>query len=131
MADLKAQITANDGGDGGIRRARFLEPMTARILSNGRVHGTFGTIGNQAGQLRTNRVVRWDGAVEVLGHIGQTEVAVWDVFAILTPGGWLWAATEVTLLSLFKLHFLDGQGLAAYFLCKCCDRLTADIGGLN
>jgi len=36
--------------------------------------------------VRTNRVVRWDGAVEVLGHIGQTEVAVWDVFEILTPG---------------------------------------------
>ena len=27
------------GGDGGVRRVRFLEPMTASILSNGRHHG--------------------------------------------------------------------------------------------
>ncbi|MEY2953282.1 MAG: hypothetical protein RLZZ401_1369, partial [Pseudomonadota bacterium] len=30
------------GGDGGIRRVRFLQAMTAGILSNGRVHGAFG-----------------------------------------------------------------------------------------
>ena len=30
------------GGDGGIRRVRFLEEMTASILSNGRRHGAFG-----------------------------------------------------------------------------------------
>jgi len=75
------------GGDGGIRRVRFLEPMTASILSNGRVHGAFGAAGGQAGQVGINRVVRGDGTVEVLGHIGQTEMAPGDVFEILTPGG--------------------------------------------
>ena len=30
------------GGDGGTRKVRFLEPMTASILSNGRHHGAFG-----------------------------------------------------------------------------------------
>ncbi|MBC7601766.1 MAG: hydantoinase B/oxoprolinase family protein, partial [Ramlibacter sp.] len=30
------------GGDGGVRRVRFLEAMTASILSNGRKHGSFG-----------------------------------------------------------------------------------------
>jgi 5-oxoprolinase (ATP-hydrolysing) len=36
------------GGNGGVRRVRFLEPMTASILSNGRVHGAFGTAGGAA-----------------------------------------------------------------------------------
>ena len=30
------------GGDGGVRRIRFLEAMTASILSNGRRNGAFG-----------------------------------------------------------------------------------------
>jgi len=75
------------GGDGGVRRVRFLEPMTASILSNGRVHGAFGMAGGEAGQVGINRVVRADGAVEELGHIGQAEMAVGDVFEIHTPGG--------------------------------------------
>jgi 5-oxoprolinase (ATP-hydrolysing) len=33
------------GGDGGVRRLRFLEPMTASILSNGRGRGAFGMAG--------------------------------------------------------------------------------------
>ena len=31
------------GGDGGVRRVRFLAPMTASILSNGRTSGACGT----------------------------------------------------------------------------------------
>jgi 5-oxoprolinase (ATP-hydrolysing) len=34
-----------------------------------------------------NRVVRADGAVESLGHIGQVDMAVGDIFEIHTPGG--------------------------------------------
>jgi 5-oxoprolinase (ATP-hydrolysing) len=75
------------GGDGGVRRVRFLEPMTAGILSNGRVHPAFGMAGGQAGQPGINRVVRASGQVELLGHIGQTEMAAGDVFEIHTPGG--------------------------------------------
>ena len=75
------------GGDGGVRRIRFLEPMTAGILSNGRVHPAFGAAGGQAGQPGINRVVRQDGSVTDLGHIGQTEMAQGDVFEIHTPGG--------------------------------------------
>ena len=75
------------GGDGGVRRIRFLEPMTAGILSNGRVHPAFGAAGGQAGQPGVNRVLRASGAVEVLDHIGQTEMGEGDVFEIHTPGG--------------------------------------------
>ncbi len=75
------------GGDGGVRRIRFLEPMTAGILSNGRVHPAFGAAGGQPGQPGINRVFRHTGEVEVLGHIGQTEMHVGDIFEIHTPGG--------------------------------------------
>ena len=61
--------------------------MTASILSNGRVHAAFGMAGGQAGQVGINQVVRRDGRVEPLGHIGQTEMATGDVFEIHTPGG--------------------------------------------
>eukprot|EP01030_Chromulinospumella_sphaerica_P002234 gene2234-2188_t len=75
------------GGDGGIRRVRFLEPMTASILSNGRHHGAFGMAGGQPGAVGINKVVRSDGRVELLDHIGQAEMLPGDVFEIHTPGG--------------------------------------------
>ncbi|WP_382159109.1 hydantoinase B/oxoprolinase family protein [Hydrogenophaga sp. ANAO-22] len=75
------------GGDGGVRRVRFLEDMTASILSNGRVHPAFGMAGGQPGQLGINRVVRADGRTEDLAHIGQAEMKAGDVFEIHTPGG--------------------------------------------
>ena len=75
------------GGDGGVRRIRFLESMTASILSNGRVHPAFGMAGGQAGAPGINRVLRADGRVEVLAHIGQADMAPGDVFEIQTPGG--------------------------------------------
>jgi 5-oxoprolinase (ATP-hydrolysing) len=75
------------GGNGGVRRVRFLEPMTAGILSNGRVHPAFGMAGGHSGLPGINRVVRSDGRVEELAHIGQVEMQVGDVFEIHTPGG--------------------------------------------
>jgi 5-oxoprolinase (ATP-hydrolysing) len=75
------------GGCGGVRRVEFLEPMTASILSNGRVHGAFGLAGGQPGQVGINRVVRADGSIDELGHIGQADMQAGDVFEIHTPGG--------------------------------------------
>src|SRR5690606_37454622 len=75
------------GGDGGVRRVRFLAPMTASILSNGRVHGAFGMAGGEAGAPGVNRVVRADGRVEPLEHIAQVRMEPGDVFEIQTPGG--------------------------------------------
>ena len=46
------------GGDGGVRRIRFLEPMTASILSNGRIVAPFGVAGGLPGAVGINRVVR-------------------------------------------------------------------------
>ncbi|NMM84904.1 5-oxoprolinase [Rhodococcus sp. SRB_17] len=75
------------GGDGGVRRVQFLEPMTASILSNGRIHPAFGMAGGQDGAPGINRVVRADGRTEPLAHIGQAQMEAGDVFEIHTPGG--------------------------------------------
>jgi 5-oxoprolinase (ATP-hydrolysing) len=75
------------GGNGGVRRVKFLEPMTASILSNGRIHPAFGMNGGKSGAVGINRVVRKDGSVEELGHIGSAPMQAGDVFEIHTPGG--------------------------------------------
>ena len=75
------------GGNGGVRRVRFLEDMTASILSNGRSHGAFGMAGGKPGEVGLNRVVRANGEVEQLGHIGQAQMHAGDIFEISTPGG--------------------------------------------
>ena len=75
------------GGDGGVRRVRFLEAMSASILSNGRVHGAFGMQGGEPGQVGLNQVLRVDGSVERLRHIGAVQMQPGDVFEIQTPGG--------------------------------------------
>jgi 5-oxoprolinase (ATP-hydrolysing) len=78
------------GGDGGVRRVRFLERMTASVLSNGRRVPAFGMSGGAAGALGLNRVERRDGRVENLGPIGSTTMEPGDVFVIETPGGGGW-----------------------------------------
>ena len=75
------------GGDGGVRRVRFLEPMTASILSNGRKYGAFGMAGGESGEVGKNLVIRTDGSVQSLGHIGQADMQPGDIFEIHTPGG--------------------------------------------
>jgi len=75
------------GGDGGVRRVRFLEPMTASILSNGRKVPAFGMAGGGAGALGINRVERRDGRIELLDHIGSAAMQPGDLFVIETPGG--------------------------------------------
>ena len=75
------------GGNGGIRRIEFLEPMTASILSNARVHPAFGMAGGSAGAVGINRVVRKDGTQQDVPHIAQVEMQAGDVFEIHTPGG--------------------------------------------
>ncbi|MDP1901089.1 MAG: hydantoinase B/oxoprolinase family protein [Rubrivivax sp.] len=75
------------GGDGGVRRVRFLQPMTASILSNGRVVPAFGMAGGQPGALGVNRIERSDGRIETLAHIGSAAMEPGDIFVIETPGG--------------------------------------------
>jgi 5-oxoprolinase (ATP-hydrolysing) len=75
------------GGNGGVRKVRFLEPMTAAILSNNRIHAPFGMAGGAPGERGRNTVLRADGTVETLGHIGKVGMEPGDLFVIETPGG--------------------------------------------
>ena len=69
---------------------RFLEAMTASVLSNGRRIPSFGLDGGAPGALGVNRVERADGRIETLGHLGSTDMAPGDCFVIMTPGGGGW-----------------------------------------
>ncbi len=75
------------GGDGSVRRLRFLEAMTAAILSSHRVVPPFAVDGGEPGALGHNRIERADGSVEQLAGTDRTEMAPGDVFVIETPGG--------------------------------------------
>ncbi|MFC3457715.1 hydantoinase B/oxoprolinase family protein [Massilia haematophila] len=75
------------GGNGGVRQVRFLEPMTAAILSNNRIHAPFGMAGGEEGARGVNTIVRADGSTLQVGHIGKVEMAAGDMFVIETPGG--------------------------------------------
>ena len=78
---------AHRGGNGAIRRVRFLEAMTASILSDHRRVQPFGLNGGGSGQLGRNRVIRTDGSEEELDGADSTEMSPGDVFLIETPGG--------------------------------------------
>jgi 5-oxoprolinase (ATP-hydrolysing) len=75
------------GGDGALRRIRFLEPMSAAILSSRRRVPPYGMAGGAAGALGQSWVERADGRIDALGYSEETELAAGDVFVIATPGG--------------------------------------------
>ncbi|MGA0116145.1 MAG: hydantoinase B/oxoprolinase family protein [Burkholderiales bacterium] len=75
------------GGDGAIRRIRFLEPMTAAILSGHRRIAPYGMAGGLPGATGRNAVVRADGLVTGLDACATVDMQPEDVFVIETPGG--------------------------------------------
>jgi 5-oxoprolinase (ATP-hydrolysing) len=75
------------GGNGAVRRIRFLEPMTAAILSGHRRIQPYGMAGGKPGAVGRNSVLRTDGSVVQLGGADKLEMHAGDVFVIETPGG--------------------------------------------
>jgi len=75
------------GGDGTVRRMRFLEDMTATILSSHRETDPFGLEGGAAGLRGRNSVERADGQVDKLKGADGTKLHPGDVVVIETPGG--------------------------------------------
>ena len=53
----------------------------------GRGVDAFGLAGGQPGAVGENLVLRADGRMESLGHIGSTEMQVGDAIEVRTPGG--------------------------------------------
>jgi 5-oxoprolinase (ATP-hydrolysing) len=77
----------NVGGDGVVRRIRFLAPMRASILANRRQVPPRGLKGGGDGAPGINRLIRADGYEERLPATAGADMAVGDVFEIETPGG--------------------------------------------
>ena len=75
------------GGDGAIRRVRFLEPMSAAILSGHRRIAPYGMAGDKPGAVGGARVERASGQRIELKACDETEMGTGDVFVIETPGG--------------------------------------------
>ena len=75
------------GGDGVVRKLRFLEPMTATVLSLNRRTRPSGTADGAPGRSGRNAVRHANGAIEELQGNDQRAMQPGDVFIIETPGG--------------------------------------------
>ena len=75
------------GGNGTTRRVRFLDDMTASILSNHRRVPNQAVAGGEPGKLGRNAIERVDGTVEELKGTDGAQMHPGDVFIIETPGG--------------------------------------------
>ncbi len=75
------------GGDGICRKIRFLEPMTASILSGHRKIPPYGMEGGKPGKTGLNKVIRKNGTEEKLSGTGSVDVWEGDCVVIETPGG--------------------------------------------
>ncbi len=75
------------GGDGSVRRLRFLENVTAVIVASRRRVAPFGLAGGEDGAPGRQWVERADGRVDILSGTAQAELSPGDVFVIQTPGG--------------------------------------------
>ena len=75
------------GGDGSLRRIRFLEPMTAAIVSGHRKVPPYGMAGGAPGECGRTWVERADGTTVDLESCDEVEMEPGDVFVIQTPSG--------------------------------------------
>ncbi|MDP5360175.1 MAG: hydantoinase B/oxoprolinase family protein, partial [Paracoccaceae bacterium] len=75
------------GGNGIERKLRFLEPMTATVLSSHRETAPHGAAGGQAGAVGENSVIRANGTVELLKGNDVAQMEPGDVFVLKSPGG--------------------------------------------
>jgi 5-oxoprolinase (ATP-hydrolysing) len=75
------------GGNGGLRRIRFLEPMTVTTLSSHRLVPPYGMAGGRPGALGRHWVEHPDGTVTMMTGCDSVPVDAGDVFVLETPGG--------------------------------------------
>lgn len=75
------------GGDGVVRKIRFLAPMTATILSSHRETVPYGLQGGAPGKRGENIVIRSnDNSTKIRGN-DEISMSTNDIFIIKTPGG--------------------------------------------
>ena len=75
------------GGDGAVRKIRFLEPMTATILSSRRETEPYGLAGGLPGKRGENSIRHPDGTTRLLQGNDMALLSPGDIVIIKTPGG--------------------------------------------
>ena len=80
------------GGNGALRRLRFLDPVTVTTLCSSRLIGPFGGAGGGRGAVGENRAIWPDGRVESLAGNDRRDLPAGAAFEMLTPGGGGWGA---------------------------------------
>ena len=75
------------GGDGVIRKLRFLEPMTVTTLCSHRKIRPFGVNGGEPGECGREWLEKENGRIINLNGNDSCEVEMNDLFVMLTPGG--------------------------------------------
>lgn len=75
------------GGNGVVRKFRFLKDMNAAILSSHRKLPPFGLKGGMPGKCGKNMLIRRDGSVIEVEGQAELKLKNGDVFVIKTPGG--------------------------------------------
>ena len=78
---------AHHGGDGCVRRIRFLEPMEAVIVASRRTVPPFGMAGGQPGAAGRQWVERADGRIDAMTGTDRANLAPGDTLTVETPGG--------------------------------------------
>jgi len=78
---------AQRGGDGSVRRIRFLAPMEAALLSSRREHAPQGLMGGGPALPGAQRLIAASGAVTDLPGCFALDVQAGDTIEIETPGG--------------------------------------------
>lgn len=75
------------GGNGIVRKLRFLDPMTVTVLTSHRITAPHGAAGGGQGQTGENSVIRQDGTAEALQGNDEVQMTSGDVFVLKSPGG--------------------------------------------
>jgi 5-oxoprolinase (ATP-hydrolysing) len=87
---------AHHGGDGIVRRLRFLEPVTVTVLSSHRRVAPHGMAGGAPGMPGNNSVLREDGRTVQLRGNDAVDLTAGDTFIMETPGGGGFGAPQKT-----------------------------------
>jgi 5-oxoprolinase (ATP-hydrolysing) len=82
------------GGNGVVRRIRFLEPMTVTLLTGHHRTAPYGMAGGGPGALGDNALERADGSVTPLRGVDSAEAGRNDVLVMRTPGGGGYGAAD-------------------------------------
>ncbi len=81
-----------NGGDGIVRKLKFLEPVTVTTLSSHRDTAPFGKEGGSDGSAGENAIIRVNGSFENLKGNDECQLDIGGVFEMKTPGGGGWGS---------------------------------------